>query len=219
MLSAGYQQYLSSAYLVMAITFVLGMFSIYTAMKGKRERIVFRERREEENDLNTQNQGSGQQTISLNSIKSTLNSKSTELTSSFIKTMCNELEAGQGALYTTIEIDGVKKMKLTAGYALTLNKDNSLEFEIGEGLVGQSALEKKALYIDDIPEGYIKVVSGLGNSSPQYLLVTPVVHQEEVLGVTEMAFFKKLSEDEKKFCEEANALLAEKLVSNNAIKR
>lgn len=53
----------------------------------------------------------------------------------------------------------------------------------------QAAANGKTLYVDDIPEGYIYVISGLGSASPKYLLIVPFKKQEQVIGMLEIASF------------------------------
>ena len=60
------------------------------------------------------------------------------------------------------------------GYALSIGESTVIKYEIGEGLIGQSAASGNTLYVDDVPDGYIKIVSGLGSASPQHLLIVPV---------------------------------------------
>ncbi len=72
------------------------------------------------------------------------------------------------------------------------------EFADNEGLSGQVAASQKLLNINNIPENYITVISGLGNSSPSNLLILPVVYQNQSIGVIELASFKefdKVSEE------------------------
>ena len=86
---------------------------------------------------------------------------------------------------------------------------------LGEGLIGQSAANGNTLYVDDVPEGYVKIVSGLGSASPKYLLIVPMKSQDQVLGIIELASFTPINEDQRKFVEEAAQLIAEK-ISNKA---
>ena len=62
------------------------------------------------------------------------------------------------------------RVELKAGYALSIGESTVIKYEFGEGLIGQSAASGNTLYVDDVPEGYIKIVSGLGSASPKYLL-------------------------------------------------
>lgn len=65
------------------------------------------------------------------------------------------------------------------------------EFEIGEGIPGQVAKDKKILLMDNIPQDYIRVVSGLGTGTPKYLLVVPIINQNETVAILELASFEK----------------------------
>jgi len=62
-------------------------------------------------------------------------------------------------------------------------------FEAGEGISGQVAKDKKMLNIRNVPEGYITVLSGLGKSNPQHLLVLPILKNAETEIIIELASF------------------------------
>ena len=70
---------------------------------------------------------------------------------------------------------------------------------IGEGLVGQAALDKKTIAISDAPPGYIKVGSGLGEATPADILVMPVLFEDQALGVIELASIRPFSEVHRDF--------------------
>src|SRR6266850_758322 len=59
-------------------------------------------------------------------------------------------------------------------------------FGPGEGLVGQCALEKRILSVDEIPSGYVAIRSGIGEAPPRSLLVVPALFEGEVMGVIEL---------------------------------
>ncbi len=67
-------------------------------------------------------------------------------------------------------------------------------FEIGEGITGQVAKNKKFLYIDNIPENYITILSGLGEGNPKYLAFLPIVSHDQTIAVIEFATFDALPE-------------------------
>ena len=72
------------------------------------------------------------------------------------------------------------------------------QFKMGEGITGQVAKNKKILLIDNVPENYINVVSGLGEGSPKYLLFIPVISSDKVLAVIELASFVQFPTPEEK---------------------
>jgi signal transduction histidine kinase/HAMP domain-containing protein len=60
-------------------------------------------------------------------------------------------------------------------------------FRVGEGLIGQCALEKRILSVDELPAEYVRIRSGIGEAPPRSLLVVPVLFEGEVKGVIELA--------------------------------
>lgn len=106
---------------------------------------------------------------------------------------CARIEAGKGAIFQLRKERNKRIMALTGGYALSLAESENLEYEFGEGLVGQAAKDGKTLHIDEIPDGYIKVVSGLGTASPTHLLIVPLIKKGEVVAVAELAAFKEFT--------------------------
>ncbi|MDM8558911.1 CHASE3 domain-containing protein [Candidatus Parabeggiatoa sp. HSG14] len=84
-------------------------------------------------------------------------------------------------------------LKLIASYAYTQRKGTGTEFEIGESLIGQAALEKQRIIVTDIPEDYMSIQSGIGEAMPQQLLVMPFLYENTVKGVIEIGSFHKLT--------------------------
>jgi signal transduction histidine kinase/HAMP domain-containing protein/ActR/RegA family two-component response regulator len=64
----------------------------------------------------------------------------------------------------------------------------------GGGLVAQAALEKKRLLITDVPPDYITITSGLGTALPANIVILPVLFEDQVLGVIELASFSRFNE-------------------------
>lgn len=116
--------------------------------------------------------------------------------------LCNGLQAGQGIIYKAEEEDSRTLLKTSSTYATVIN-GNKPVFEVGEGLVGLAAKERRRLDIDNVPEGYIKIFSGLGKSNPGNLVILPVEKDGKVTGVLEMAFFKSLDPAAEKILQKA----------------
>jgi len=212
-LTDGYQPQFVTVYLVLGTTFLLGGFAITAALRYKKEIIVYRDRTLEAAGAAAENDQAGKTTISLESVKSSLQQAKSEkdILQAGIQAVCKQLDAGQGALYVTTEAEGKRKVELKIGYALTIGESTVISYEFGEGLVGQSAAGARTLYIDDIPEGYIRIISGLGSASPKYLLIAPLKSGDQVKGVLEIASFHVITEDQRKFVEESAQLMAEKV--------
>ncbi|MDP9068120.1 MAG: HAMP domain-containing protein [Actinomycetota bacterium] len=109
-----------------------------------------------------------------------------------------ETENGNGTAAS--EEDLVLKLKASYGYKA--RKTVSNKFKLGEGLVGQAALEKKPILITQAPEDYIKVSSGLGEAAPVNIIVVPVIFEDQVLGVIELASLRPFSDVNQTFLDQ-----------------
>src|SRR5688572_14143848 len=99
------------------------------------------------------------------------------------------VEAQHGAFFLSGQEDGSDdvELKLIASYGYKARKNVANTFKPGEGLVGQSALERQRILLTEAPNDYIKVSSGLGESDPVNVIVLPVLFEESVLGIIELA--------------------------------
>ncbi|WP_276369236.1 GAF domain-containing protein [Chryseolinea sp. H1M3-3] len=212
-LSDGYQPEFINVYVVIAITFLLGGLGLVLALRYKKEVVIFRDRAIEAAAAKKQEADKGKTTISLEGVNASLDHAKTkkEILEAGLATICKQIEAGQGAIYTANEKDGKRTVELQGGYALSIAESTTISYEFGEGLIGQAAASGQSLYVDDVPEGYIKIVSGLGSASPKNLLIVALKHEGQVLGVMEIASFTPISEDQRKFTEESAQLIADKI--------
>ncbi|WP_341527972.1 response regulator [Nostoc sp. UHCC 0302] len=97
--------------------------------------------------------------------------------------------ASQGVFYLMDSIDNEPVLKLLSSYAYTERKHLASQFRLGEGLVGQCALEKQRILLTEVPGNYIRISSGLGEASPLNLIVLPIMFESEVKAVIELATF------------------------------
>ncbi len=192
----------------MALSALLGGASLIISLRNKKEILVFKEKTNSNSSDNQQSSNTADGNIDLTEIKQIAQKGGKDASLNALKTICRQLEAGQGALYAFKEADDKRWIELTGGYALTIGENTTIKFDLGEGLIGQSAVVGKTLYIDEVPEGYMKIASGLGMASPRYLLITPLKKDEKVIGVWELSTFKALTENQRKFVEDAANLLS-----------
>jgi HAMP domain-containing protein/signal transduction histidine kinase/CheY-like chemotaxis protein len=85
-------------------------------------------------------------------------------------------------------------LQLFAAYAYKEEKNIPREFAIGEGLVGQCALEKERILLTNVPQGYIKINSALGKIRPANLIILPVLFENDVKAVIELASLEIFNE-------------------------
>ena len=106
-----------------------------------------------------------------------------------MKELIDYTEADVGALFiaTEEEGEGETNLQISGSYAFDRSKQIDRSFRFGEGLVGRAALEKELIYLTDVPPDYMKIHSGLGEDTPSSILLVPVVLDQHVLGVMELA--------------------------------
>ncbi|MFK5854968.1 MAG: response regulator [Bacteroidota bacterium] len=100
------------------------------------------------------------------------------------------------------------EFELTSSYSYNVRKSNSNKFKLGEGLVGQSALEQKTLIYTDVPDDYISIKSGLGEITPNVIVVIPLIYQKEVVAVIEMGSTKEITQTKLDFLSQISENIA-----------
>ncbi len=140
-----------------------------------------------------------------------------EMTQALIPELVKYLDANQGGIYILEEAsDDEGYLELNAMYAW--NKIKSLDQKIyveedyAEGLIGQAYLEKEPIYLTEVPDDFVRITSGLGEANPTSILIQPLVYNEKVFGVLEIASFRNYESFELEFV----AKLAESIASSVA---
>jgi CheY-like chemotaxis protein/HAMP domain-containing protein/GAF domain-containing protein len=99
-----------------------------------------------------------------------------------------------GVFYINDSSNGAPDLRLYSSYGYQERKRLSNRFGPGEGLVGQCLLEQKRILLEEVPDDYVKINSGLGEASPRNIVVLPVVFEGDVLAVIELASFNRFNE-------------------------
>ena len=112
--------------------------------------------------------------------------------------------SAQHAVFYTMDgnTGGEPRLKLLASYAFKERKGLANEFRLGEGLVGQAALEKQRILLTNVPPDYVQVTSGLGHATPLNIIVLPIVFEGEVKAVMELASFERFNKTHLAFLEQ-----------------
>lgn len=118
------------------------------------------------------------------------------VTKRILSELAEVVTAHYGAFYILKQDEEmqVAKLKLFAAYAYKEDKNIPKEFEIGEGLVGQCAFEKERILLKNVPQGYVKISSGLGKAKPANLIILPVLFENDVKAVIELASLDAFSD-------------------------
>jgi HAMP domain-containing protein/signal transduction histidine kinase/CheY-like chemotaxis protein len=126
----------------------------------------------------------------------------TQVTRLILSELTPLVTSQHGAFFLVEGDDERSEMRLVAAYGYTPDAAAPERFSLGQGLVGQAAVEGKPIIIEDVPEDYIKVSSGLGEAPPRNIIVLPVIFEDQVLGVIELASLQQISEINRAFLEQ-----------------
>ena len=116
------------------------------------------------------------------------------------------LEAGAGALYIYRERD--EELELAATYATSAVRGPGERVKLGQGLLGQAALEGRMIALEQVPGGYLTIGSALGASTPRMVVAMPFAHDGKLVGALELGTFRPFSAIELAFLKQATEALA-----------
>jgi CheY-like chemotaxis protein/HAMP domain-containing protein/signal transduction histidine kinase len=113
------------------------------------------------------------------------------------------VQARQGAFFIMQQENGNGgALRLIASYAYKERKHLNNVWHMGEGLVGQAALEKKPILLTNVPSDYIQISSGLGEAPPRNIIVLPILFEGDVKAVVELASFLPFSQIHQTFLDQ-----------------
>jgi putative methionine-R-sulfoxide reductase with GAF domain len=181
-------------YTVIGFSLILGLLATYFSFKADENNVIYIEKEaEDENKKDQVSDATGEdEKINIEELNHFIKAKKVIQPADFdrlLSTICKQLEASQGAFYLAEAKSNKNIVRLKSSYAMSIGENEDITFEFGEGLIGQVAEEQKSRYLDDIPGGFVQIISGLGQASPKYLLILPVVADDQMKGVVEIAGF------------------------------
>ncbi|SDL29521.1 HAMP domain-containing protein [Nonomuraea jiangxiensis] len=115
----------------------------------------------------------------------------------------NELAPLVSAQYGAFFLAEENELKLISAYGYPTEAPRAPRFRLGDGLIGQAASSRRMVALtDDIPSGHITIDSGFGKIEPASLIVLPIVAEEQVLGVIELASVQAFTPVHRAFLEQ-----------------
>lgn len=133
-----------------------------------------------------------------------------ELGDDIMEYICNRVKAVQGAFFVVdSEAEGAVYLEAKSSYAYSKKKYLKNRFKISEGLIGQAAVEREIIIRTEIPANYTTITSGLiGEQQSSCLMIIPLITNDIVYGVIELAGFQKFSDGEAQFMKEVSEIIA-----------
>ncbi len=112
---------------------------------------------------------------------------------SLSQTVLRELCISTGAVMGAMFVREGGLLRLVGSYAYTRRKNVSNGFYLGEGLIGQAALEKQTILIANAPQDYVSIASGMLELAPRVIMAIPFMRDDNVIGVIELASLKEFT--------------------------
>ncbi len=111
-----------------------------------------------------------------------------ELSYEVISNLVSYIRGNQGGIFILNDDDKNDEfLELTASIAYNRRKFKEKRINIGDGLIGASAFEKEKIYMTNIPDDYAEIRSGLGTSNPRSILIIPLLMEDNLIGIIELA--------------------------------
>jgi len=140
-----------------------------------------------------------------------------QLGDKIISALVHYTGSNQGGLYVLNDDDPRQPcLELISLFAFNIKKHQQQKVKPGEGLLGQTFLEKETVYLKQLPEDYVRITSGLGDANPRTLLIVPLKIDDTVYGLVELASFSEYQPHEIAFVEKLGESIASTLASVKA---
>ncbi|WP_281615363.1 PAS domain S-box protein [Flammeovirga sp. SubArs3] len=138
----------------------------------------------------------------------------------FVRFVTRHLGALQGGVFLKMNHEQGDVVNQIASYAYGKKRFPQRKLSANEGLIGQVMLEKQYVYVEDLPEHYTAISSGLGEAAPRSIIIIPVVHAgDEVYGAVEIASYNPMSQHEQEYanaaCERFASAIAVYMMNEN----
>ncbi|MDM5250963.1 ATP-binding protein [Lysinibacillus sp. G4S2] len=118
----------------------------------------------------------------------------TKLAETFLSEIAQKTQSSLGAFYLRESIDNNIQFVKKAAFADEIDSVGIESFRLGQGLIGQCALEKRVLIFNDVPEDFRLIGTSLGEVPPKSIFIIPIVFENDVIAVVELATMTGFSE-------------------------
>jgi CheY-like chemotaxis protein/HAMP domain-containing protein len=124
------------------------------------------------------------------------------VTSLILSELAPLVTAHHGVFYMMDSQEPDARLRMIASYGYRSNRKLPTSFLPGEGLVGQCAVEKQRIWLTNVPRDYIQISSGLGAAPPTNIVVLPILFEQQVKAVIEIASLDRFTETHLSFLDQ-----------------
>lgn len=135
-----------------------------------------------------------------------------ELSDKVVAFLARYLNAQAGAVY--LLDDSGRELTLRGSYAFVKRKSLSDRFAVGEGIVGQVAKGRQMISITNVPEDYTRITSATGDTRPRNIVAFPLMHNNQLAGVIELASIEEFDDDRLAFIKAISENIAISILSS-----
>ena len=146
-------------------------------------------------------------------------SKLNDLTKFITSSLAKITSAQCVALYLLKNENNKSSLILESTFSCEKQEGVQSEFALGEGLVGQCAIDKEPTILNDIPDDYMHVKSALGSKDPTSIIIFPILHNNEVLAIIELASLSKFNEKNIKFLKRISDTISLNINNSNNLEK
>jgi len=145
-------------------------------------------------------------------IKLSQDSDIVDVSNSAISYLCEYLKAGVGAVYIFNSDD--ESLHLLGSYAFVQREELSNVFKLGEGTIGQVAIQKAPILLENITREHMLISTGITSEPPLNIYTFPLLYQNKLYGVIEIGSTFLFDKREIEFFNIADTLIATKIYSS-----
>jgi GAF domain-containing protein len=124
------------------------------------------------------------------------------------------LKSQQASLFILDGDDDQRQLRLVSCFAFDKKKWIEKTIEPGTGLIGQAFLEGETIQLKEIPKGYTSITSGLGDATPDFLVIVPLKYDVHIVAIIELASFSKFEQHHVMFLQKAGEFLASAILNS-----
>ena len=135
----------------------------------------------------------------------------TETFNQFLPELVDYIGAVQATVFRMYKPSDIKEnweLRLISTYAYNQNKYLEKIVKYGEGLIGMCAKEKNSIFLKEVPDNYLFIKSGFGATNPKNIFISPLIFNDEIFGVLEIASLNDLEQYKIDFLEELSGVIA-----------